>query len=947
MAQKQGSQLQNYEVIQQIGKGSFGIVCKIKRKTDEKIMVWKELTYGKMSDREKQQLVSEVNIIRELKNPNIVRYYDRIIDKKEQKIYIIMEYCEGGDMGVLLKKCKKEKDYIAEDVIWKIFTQILTALNECHNRKSGKILHRDLKPANIFLDSQNNIKLGDFGLSKLMSDQSVFAYTHVGTPYYMSPEQINEAKYNEKSDIWSAGCLLYEMAALRPPFEATNHLSLAIKIKAGKFERLPMRYSEELQKLCQIMIQIDQNKRPNVEQLLQHPQIALRIKERQLRERHVLVKQSETEKKTQEQQLTQQLKNLEEKETKIIKELKEKIQELENGNLRLQNKLKCKEKESIEINQIIEKSTSQNNIMSQFSTSLEKIQQQQQQYFEKQKQIKEFFMQNNQEIEYQDHLDSQQQQTNQESQNQIQSPLIKEQETYSTLQQINYNQKIKNQQQLQNGYKTFNNNSSNTSKMYGNILNKNLESYNSNNCQSSLTTSTKDTTISSQNNYNKYMMITPESSTYKFQQFQHNIQQKTQNSNELNKQNNSAQRTQSAMLVQQQNQNQMNSQQKLDFLKQQQIENQKQLQMLQQKKNQYTFQNNNKSNNTNSFNSVIQNQNTSNQQENQININTRSSNQFLSHNISQNTSNNASFLDPNLISNNNSCLNPSQYQKLLLNKYKSDNQENYKTQCSNYSNNKMKRERSQGSNLITTNNNSFITNNNTNNKYDNYKTISHNNQYQTLHSSNNKKNSNQKIMRTNSIEKNNKTLNSNCSFSNKNSNLNLKRGQNSFHNNNSNLIQKNSNQTSYRINSKTSFYENTAHTVNTFHDYDEQFDQKTQNKINNAFQNIDNFQQNKENIQNLSNLNKNLNSNRTKTYSQNQKSDVTTSRKSESFKLQANTNIINNKSNNNNYNTIIQQQCNQIKDTSSKLKKLKQNYQNRSSSLLKRNNQNLVVNQKK
>lgn len=63
-----------------------------------------------------------------------------------------MEYCEGGDMGSLLKKCKRDKDYIAEDVIWKIFTQIILALNECHNRKKCKILHRDLKPANIFLD---------------------------------------------------------------------------------------------------------------------------------------------------------------------------------------------------------------------------------------------------------------------------------------------------------------------------------------------------------------------------------------------------------------------------------------------------------------------------------------------------------------------------------------------------------------------------------------------------------------------------------------------------------------------------------------------------------------------------------------------------------------------------------------------------------------------------
>ena len=214
-----------------------------------------------------------------------------------------MEYCEGGDMRTLLRKCKKDKDYIAEDVIWKIFTQILLALNECHNRKSGKILHRDLKPANIFLDGENNVKLGDFGLSKMMGDQSVFAHTHVGTPYYMSPEQINEKEYDEKSDIWSAGCLLYEIAALRPPFEATNHLSLAMKIRAGKFDRLPIRYSEELQKLIEIMLNANPERRPSAENLLKFPLFDMRIKEKRLREKLVQVKQIEEEIKRKEEEL--------------------------------------------------------------------------------------------------------------------------------------------------------------------------------------------------------------------------------------------------------------------------------------------------------------------------------------------------------------------------------------------------------------------------------------------------------------------------------------------------------------------------------------------------------------------------------------------------------------------------------------------------------------------
>ena len=104
-------------------------------------MVWKELNYGTMSEKEKQQLVQEVNILRDLKHANIVRYYDRIIDKESRKIYILMEHCSGGDVAQLIRKCQIEKRHLSEDQVWKIFTQILLALNECHNRKQGKILH--------------------------------------------------------------------------------------------------------------------------------------------------------------------------------------------------------------------------------------------------------------------------------------------------------------------------------------------------------------------------------------------------------------------------------------------------------------------------------------------------------------------------------------------------------------------------------------------------------------------------------------------------------------------------------------------------------------------------------------------------------------------------------------------------------------------------------------
>lgn len=260
-------------------------MSKIRRKTDGRIFVWKELNYGQMREKEKQLVVSEVNILRELRHPFIVRYYDRIIDKAATKIYIVMEYCEGGDLGSTVKRCKKENVSVDEEFVWKVCGQIVAALKDCHRHKdavTGKpkpILHRDLKPGNIFMDAAQNIKIGDFGLAKELPSESALAYTNVGTPFYMSPEMINECRYNEKSDIWALGCLLYELCALAPPFDATNHLSLAVKINAGKFSRIPSQYSEDLYRAVRWMLSLDQSKRPSVEDLEKIPQVKAVLKD--------------------------------------------------------------------------------------------------------------------------------------------------------------------------------------------------------------------------------------------------------------------------------------------------------------------------------------------------------------------------------------------------------------------------------------------------------------------------------------------------------------------------------------------------------------------------------------------------------------------------------------------------------------------------------------------
>ena len=145
---------------------------------------------------------------------------------------------------------------IHEEVIWKIYAQIACALKESHSHMEKNvckpILHRDIKPANIFLDSRQNIKIGDFGLAKELSSSKTNAHTNVGTPFYMSPELINGKSYDERSDIWSLGCLLYELACLKPPHhDAKGTKDLVVKINSGRVRRIPSEYSSELWKTIQ------------------------------------------------------------------------------------------------------------------------------------------------------------------------------------------------------------------------------------------------------------------------------------------------------------------------------------------------------------------------------------------------------------------------------------------------------------------------------------------------------------------------------------------------------------------------------------------------------------------------------------------------------------------------------------------------------------------------
>jgi NIMA (never in mitosis gene a)-related kinase 2 len=193
----------------------------------------------------------------------------------------------------LIKTCRQERTALQEDVIWNIVAQVVAALKHCHAGTDEVVLHRDIKPGNIFLDASGNVKLGDFGLARVLSAESLFAQTWVGTPFYMSPEQVDGLAYNEKSDIWALGCLAYELACLRPPFSGANPLALARGIKAGRFPRIPAQYSGDLARFIARLLDVDAAQRPTADELERVPQIQLFNRESRLKVHYTVLKKRE------------------------------------------------------------------------------------------------------------------------------------------------------------------------------------------------------------------------------------------------------------------------------------------------------------------------------------------------------------------------------------------------------------------------------------------------------------------------------------------------------------------------------------------------------------------------------------------------------------------------------------------------------------------------------
>uniref|UniRef100_A0A8C0VZ63 non-specific serine/threonine protein kinase n=1 Tax=Cyanistes caeruleus TaxID=156563 RepID=A0A8C0VZ63_CYACU len=258
--------MENYHVLEMIGEGSFGRVYKGRRKHSAQVVALKFIPKVGRSEKELKNLQREIEIVRGLHHPNIIQMLDSFETAKE--VVVVTDYAEGELFQIL-----EDDGSLPEDQVQTIAAQLISALYYLH---SHRILHRDVKPQNILLGKDGVVKLCDFGFARAMSIHTMVLTSIKGTPLYMSPELLEERPYDHTADLWSVGCILYELFVGTPPFY-TNSIFHLVSLIIQDPVKWPMTMSPVFKSFLQGLLMKDPHQRLSWPELLSHPFIAGRV----------------------------------------------------------------------------------------------------------------------------------------------------------------------------------------------------------------------------------------------------------------------------------------------------------------------------------------------------------------------------------------------------------------------------------------------------------------------------------------------------------------------------------------------------------------------------------------------------------------------------------------------------------------------------------------------
>ncbi|KAG2496283.1 hypothetical protein HYH03_005516 [Edaphochlamys debaryana] len=261
-----------------VAKGSFGAVYKAVRRTDGRVFALKQVNLQapdvKSRSVERARAIDEARMLSQLNHPHIIRHYDSFIDS-EDRLNILMEFASKGSLQALIRSYRGKP--MPEDAVWRVAIQALLGLNYVHAKN---IIHRDIKSANLFIDANDNMKIGDFGIARVLSASSNMARTIMGTPYYLAPELCEDKPYNQKSDLWALGVVLYECMMGRYPFEVENNNEVALmrKIMKGVFKPITGPFSTALIQLATSLLTFKPEQRPDTTMLLRNSTLIAKAK---------------------------------------------------------------------------------------------------------------------------------------------------------------------------------------------------------------------------------------------------------------------------------------------------------------------------------------------------------------------------------------------------------------------------------------------------------------------------------------------------------------------------------------------------------------------------------------------------------------------------------------------------------------------------------------------